>query len=240
MKFADFISSSLNNRPSPKRNLDQFYAKLSTVERRVDFLKGLPGFEKKEILFLGDDDLTSLATAFYFPEKRIVVVDIDEEILEFIKKISKGQGWRIEVFRHDLRNPLPKDKFKDFQLIFFDPPYTPLAFQTWLQRALEASMGSGRNFKRKSIDRLEKIDIVCCYGYTSREPERFLKIQEIITKMGVVIHQKLRDFNEYEGAKSLGGRSDLLHLKPTPKVNLKVLDGIRSRFYTGRRKGEKA
>lgn len=239
MRFVDFIQPFLKNRPKPKRNLDQFYAKLSTVEKRVEYLSKLKDFKEKEVLLLGDDDLLSLALSYYYPQKKVTVVDIDDEILNFIREVSERIGSKIEIFKHDLRNPLPKDKFKNFQIIFFDPPYTPLAFKTWLQRALESCMGSGKNFKRKRIDRLEKIDIVCCYGYTVREPERFLKIQEIATKMGIIIHEKIRDFNEYEGVKSLGGKSDLLHLKPTPKINLKILDKIRSSFYTGKTKKEK-
>ena len=241
MRFSEFILPFLKERPKPERNLDQFYATLSTVEKRVECLKSLPEFETRSLLFLGDDDLTSLAVSYYFPEKEIVVVDIDERILEFIGKVAEKFVGRIKTFKHDLRDPLPKASFKNFEIIFFDPPYTPLAFKTWLQRALEACMGSGRNFKRKKPERLEMIDIIACYGYTMREMERFLKIQEIATRMGVIIHEKLRDFNKYEKKTSLSGKSDLLRLKPTPKVNLKFLDKIRSQFYTGKRKnGKKA
>ncbi len=236
MKFLEFIREHLSERPKPKRNLDQFFAKLTTVERRVEYFKTISGFENKQVLFLGDDDLTSLAVTHYFPKKRIVVVDIDKEILGFINKIARKFGWNIKTVEHDLRNPLPKKEFKDFEFVFFDPPYTPLGFKTWLQRALESCMGSGSNFKRKRADRLEKIDIVCCYGYTDRELERGWKIQKIITRMGVVIQEKIRDFNEYERKTSLGGKSDLYHLKPTPKVNLAFLDKIRSSFYTGQKK----
>ena len=71
--------------------------------------------------------------------------------------------------------------------------------------------------------------------------ERFLKIQEIATRMGVIIHEKFKDFNRYEKKTYLSGKSDLLRLKPTPKVNLEFLDKIRSQFYTGKRQnGKKA
>lgn len=239
MRFSKFIQRFLKKRPRPERNLDQFYATTSTVEKRVEYLKSLPEFKNRSLLFLGDDDLTSLAVSYYFPEKEITVIDIDERILGFIEEVAKEFSGKIKLYKHDLRNPLPKAKFRNYKIIFFDPPYTPLAFKTWLQRALEACMGSGKNFKRKKAERLEKIDMVVCYGYTTREMEKFLKIQEIATRMGVIIHEKLRDFNQYEKKTSLSGKSDLLRLKPTSKVSLKFLDKIRSQFYTGKRKNGK-
>ncbi len=72
-----------------------------------------------------------------------------------------------------------------------------------------------------------------CYGYTDRETERGLKIQKIITLLGLIIQEKIRDFNHYYGAESIGSKSDLYVLQPTPKVNIRKIDIARSRFYTG-------
>ena len=130
MKFSEFILPFLKTRPKPELNLDQFYATFKTIEKRVEYLKSLPDFKRRPLLFLGDDDLTSLAISYYFPEKEIVVVDIDERILKFIEKVAKEFSGRIKLYRHDLRNPLPKVDFKNFEIVFFDPPYTPLAFKT--------------------------------------------------------------------------------------------------------------
>jgi predicted methyltransferase len=127
---------------------------------------------------------------------------------------------------------LPKDKFKKFNLIFTDPPYTPSALQLWLTRCIEASLGSGSNKKRKKPEVLSSKYYFLCYGYTNRETERGLKIQEIITKMGLVIQEKIRDFNNYYGAESLGSKSDLYLLQPTPKINLREIDIERTKFYT--------
>jgi N4-bis(aminopropyl)spermidine synthase len=230
-KLKEFLEKYKNLRPEPKREYDQFFATEETLISRVAILENFMD-RNKEILFLGDDDLTSLALAIFHSDVKLFVVDIDKDILNFINFITEKEKFNIETYYHDLRNPLPKDKFKKFNLIFTDPPYTPSALELWLTRCLEASLGSGTNKKRKKPEVLSSKYYFVCYGYTNRETERGLKIQEIITKMGLVIQEKIRDFNNYYGAESLGSKSDLYLLQPTPKINLRKIDIERTKFYT--------
>jgi predicted methyltransferase len=230
-KLKEFLEKYKNFRPKPKREYDQFFANEETLIRRVLILENFMN-QNKEILFLGDDDLNSLALAFFHLDVKLFVVDIDKDILNFINFVSEKEKFNIETYYHDLRNPLPKDKFKKFNLIFTDPPYTPSALELWLTRCIEASLGSGTNKKRKKPEVLSSKYYFVCYGYTNRETERGLKVQEIITKMGFVIQEKIRDFNNYYGAESIGSKSDLYLLQPTPKINLRKIDIERTKFYT--------
>jgi predicted methyltransferase len=230
-KLKNFLEKYKNFRPKPKREYDQFFATEETLIRRVLILENFID-QNKEILFLGDDDLNSLALALFHQDLKLFVVDIDEDILNFINFVSEKEKFNIETYYHDLRNPLSKDKFKKFNLIFTDPPYTPSALELWLTRCIEASLGSGTNKKRKKPEVLSLKYYFICYGYTNKETERGLKIQEIITKMGLVIQEKIRDFNNYYGAESIGSKSDLYLLQPTPKINLRKIDIERTKFYT--------
>lgn len=225
-----------SDRPLPDRNLDQFWATEETVIRRVLALGSIPDISQKKILFLGDDDLTSLAFCYLFEAKTVTVIDIDKRLIEFVNKIAKLEKLPIETFEYDLRNPLPKDRFKDYDIIFFDPPYTPEAIYTWFSRAIEATLGKGRNKRRKSPETLTTKTYMMCYGYSNRSTERGLKIQQIITSLGLIIQEKIRGFNQYFEAKSLGSSSDLYILQPTPLVNIKKLTIARSQFYTGQTK----
>jgi predicted methyltransferase len=232
-KLKKFLEKYKNFRPKPKREYDQFFATEETLIRRTSILeKFINADTRGEILFLGDDDLNSLALSIFHPNVKISVVDIDEDILNFINFVSEKEKFNITTYNHDLRKPLPKDKFKKFNLIFTDPPYTPSALELWLTRCIEASLGSGTNKKRKRPEVLSSKYYFLCYGYTNRETERGLKIQEIITKMGLVIQEKIRNFNNYYGAESLGSKSDLYLLQPTPKINLREIDIERTKFYT--------
>ena len=185
--FEKIIIRYKDQRPRPERNFDQFYCTEETAEKRANLIANLPEIENKNLLFLGDDDLTSIAFCLSFKAKKVMVVDIDKRILNFIKMIAEKETLPIETYEHDLRNPLPKNEFKNYDIVFFDPPYTPEAVNTFLLRAMEASLGSGSNFKRKKPEFLSQKFYLMSYGYTQRESEKGLKVQEIITSLGLII-----------------------------------------------------
>jgi len=232
-KFRVLLFKYGSKRPKPDRNLDQFWATEETVLKRATLLGNIPDISQKSLLFLGDDDLTSVAFTLFYRAKKVTVVDIDPRLLQFLEAISKNEGLPIEFCEHDLRKPLEKTRFKNYDIVFFDPPYTPQAVNIWLMRAMEASLGSGSNIKRKRPENLISRKYLLCYGYTDRSAERGLKIQEIITSLGLVIQEKARSFNGYYEAQSIGSVSDLYILQPTPLVDIRELDSKRSQFYTG-------
>lgn len=234
-RFSSLLSRYGNKRPKPNRNFDQFWAIEETLLRRALVLGNIKDISQKSILFLGDSDLTSIAFSLFYKARRVSVVDIDSRLLKFLAGISKSEGFSIELSEHDLRNPLEKAKFKDYDIVFFDPPYTPRGVNTWLIRAMEATLGTGDNKKRKKPEFLSIKQYLMCYGYTDRNTERGLKIQKIITSLGLVIQEKIRGFNEYYKAKSIDSKSDLYIIQPTPHVNIRTLDMARSNFYTGQK-----
>jgi len=214
-------------KPKPERKFDQFYATEETILKRVEILTQYSKFlNLKFLLFLGDDDLTSVACALTKNFDKIVVIDIDERILNLINEIAKNENLKIETIRYDLRKPLPQD-LKNFNLIFFDPPYTPNAVYLWLIRALQISLGSGSNQKRKNIDFLKNKFYFLCYGYTDKSPERGLKVQKIINDLGLIIQEKFRKFNKYTEAESINNESDLYILQPTPLIDLAKIDKMK-------------
>lgn len=221
------IEKYLNFRPKPERKFDQFLATSETLIKRVNLILK---FNKNKILFLGDDDFTSIACALTKQFEKIVVLDIDERILETISKISQKENLKIETVKYDLREQLLND-LENFDLIFFDPPYTPKAVELWLIRALEISLGKGSNKKRKDINFLKNKFYLMCYGYTDKAFERGLKIQKIITDFGLIIQEKFRKFNKYTGAESIQNESDLYILQPTEKIDLKLIDSFRKKEF---------
>lgn len=225
-------------RPKPERNLDQFFATEETVLRRAILLGGIPDISQKQLLFLGDDDLTSVVLSLLFKAEKVTVVDIDNRVLRFIEMVSQKEELSIETLEHDLRNPLPKSEFRRYDIAFFDPPYTPEALNTWLNRAIESTITAGPDRKKKKPELLSRKCYFLCYGYTDRETERGLKVQQVLTSLGLVIQEKIRDFNRYYGAESIDSKSDIFVLQPTPKVDIRKLDIARSQFYTGQRQSK--
>lgn len=160
-KLVTIFSKYSGDRPKPNRNLDQFWATEETVLRRAVLLGSMPGISQKHLLFLGNDDLTSVAFALFFRAERVTVVDIDSRLLRFIEMVAEKEGLPIKTFEHDLRSPLPKPEFKRYDVVFFDPPYTPEAVNTWLVWTMEATLGGGVIGHEKSRSS-SPINIILC------------------------------------------------------------------------------
>lgn len=86
-----------------------------TAIKRANLINSLPQIENKNLLFLGEDDLISIA---FFRAKKIIVIDIDKKILNFIKMIAGKENLPIEIYEHDLSNPLLENEFKNYDVLF--------------------------------------------------------------------------------------------------------------------------
>jgi predicted methyltransferase len=231
-EIINYILEKANKiRPKPKREYDQFFATKETIVKRV---KILSKFNKKRLLFLGDSDLTSISLAYYFKkinrQADIVVLDIDKDLVDLIEKIKTEENLNIKTIHQDIRDVIDKD-LVNFDLAFFDPPYTPNGVRIWLIRALQALLGRGNNKKRKKVEFLKKKFILMCYGYTDNSLEKGYKIQKIINDLGLVIQAKYRKFNKYTGAESINNESDLYILQPAPQIDLSKIDHWRNKKF---------
>jgi predicted methyltransferase len=231
-EIINYILEKANKiRPKPKREYDQFFATKETIIKRV---KILSKFNQKRLLFLGDSDLTSISLAYYFKkinrQADIVVLDIDKDLIDLIEKIKTEENLNIKTINQDIRDVIEKD-LVNFDLAFFDPPYTPNAIRIWLIRALQALLGRGSNKKRKKVEFLKKKFILMCYGYTDNSLEKGYKIQKIIDDLGLVIQAKYRKFNKYTGAESINNESDLYILQPAPQIDLSKIDHWRNKKF---------
>jgi len=86
----------LENRPKPDFALDQSHAISSTVVRRALYLLKKGDIEGRKILFLGDDDATSLAVGLLNLAEEITVIDIDPNVIKFL---SEGANTSCKRFK---------------------------------------------------------------------------------------------------------------------------------------------
>jgi len=90
-------------RPTVNTRIDQSHATPETAVYRAAIMADRGDLEGKRVLFIGDDDLTSIPSAMTgFPEE-VVVMDIDERLLNLIDRISKREGLNIETVKQDFR-----------------------------------------------------------------------------------------------------------------------------------------
>jgi hypothetical protein len=186
--FAELLTrfkEVVEGRPKAIVEYDQGYVTTETTVSRIALLAQKGDIQNKELLILGDDDLTSIAAALSGLPKRVTVVEIDERIVNFINDVANSEGLNIETINLDLREPLPEYILKSFDTFWTDPPETPEALELFVGRGIAGLKGPG------------------CAGYfgiTYAESDKFKwrKFQNILTgKMGAVITDMITNFNEY-------------------------------------------
>ena len=205
-EFKDIVK----NRPQPKHDFDQAYVTPETTIARITLMHTRGDLKNKEVFVLGDDDLTSVALMLSGLPKRIAVLDIDDRLIEFIKRVADEIGYsNVEIFTFDLRKPLPEYALKKFDTFITDPPETVDAVRAFVGRGIATLRGPG------------------CAGYfgiTRRESslDKWREIQRILlNEFNVVITDIIRNFNEYVnwGYEEETRAWELIPVKIKPKHN---------------------
>lgn len=209
-----------NQRPAPVRNYDQFTATLETTARRACLLNFFEDLTGKRVLFLGDDDFTSVAIAYFKKTANITVLEIDPRIQKGIDFIARKENLRINTFAYDARIPLPGNLLDRFDVVFTDPPYCENGVKLFVSRAVEAMDSKSQSSR-----------IYLCYGNSDRAKERFLPIQQIIYDSGLMARWVFDKFNRYEGIDSIGS-SSLFIFDTTPKTKALINGKYDGKIYT--------
>lgn len=198
------LRSWSTRRPEINGSLDQSRATVETAWRRSLFLIHAGAALGQRIAFLGDDDLSALTLLLTVRDllgeeaaERIscTVFEIDERYRDFMSEVAAVEGLDIEILPHDLRNPLPEEKFGQYDTFVTDPPYTFLGAICFLTRGFEAIPQDFGGFGFLS--------------FSSKGTRELAEIQNWFTGYGAAIRDILPAFNEYEGASILASASDL-------------------------------
>jgi predicted methyltransferase len=209
--MADIIAAA----PKPVRALDHVPATPATAVRRALWMDGSFDLAGSTLLCIGDHDLTSIATCLVKPEVKVIVVDVDEDLLSFIDQEADRRGLNIKTAYADFRLGIPSLALESADLVFTDPPYTPEGVRLFLSRGLQGLR-----------DR-ENGRLLMAYGYGGHQPTLGLKVQNAIQGLSIACEAILPHFNRYIGAQAVGSASDLYVLQPT-SVTWKALDRIAS------------
>ena len=211
-KSLEFLKHSinyLNNRPDPNYSYDQAHATIQTVIERTTYLIKRGEIEGRKLIFLGDDDATSILVGLTGLADRITVLDIDTKVLDYLSDVAKFNSIKnIDFLYHDLRELLPSDYLNTYDVVIMDPPYTNQGLRLFLKRA--------KQVLRTSIqiegDRHALMGKKCILCFGTKPPKEMQKIQMSILDHGFIIKEMIPDFNRYEGASIIGQFSDLYYL----------------------------
>ncbi len=213
---------------NPKREYDQFFATVETSVAKATLLLAKGQITGKRICLLGDDDLVSIVLGMLSQEismqyKQIVVFDIDQDILSVIEAIVNDLGIKnVQTELYDFRKDPKKEFTGKFDVVLTDPPYTKSGISLFLQRGVE--------FLKPYANAAGNY-IFLFYGNSFKEPEKELKIQQIIGKYNLVVEDKVNKFATYDGAESIGSRSSLYVLK-TNSYTKALKDSLPAEIYT--------
>ena len=220
-KSVKLLEKYVYQRPSPDRKYDQFTATIETTARRASLLNFFEDVREKRLLFLGDDDFTSVAVANLHTASGVTVLDIDNRITDKIESISKSEKLDLNLGNYDARKILPLSYSGKFDVVFTDPPYTTDGIKLFVSRAVQALDLSNQTAR-----------VYVCYGNSDRAKERFLPIYEAFTASGLMIRWVFDKFNRYQGAESIGSASSLFILETTSKTKPLITGDYDRPIYT--------
>lgn len=213
------LRQQLRRRPKPLTWLDQSHGTAETALLRALLMLEKGDIEGRRIVFLGDDDLTSIAVGLIKAAKEVAVVDLDTRLLNTIKVISEEEDLSVRIVDHDLRKPLPEKLRGRFDVVFTDPPYTYSGLILFLSRGITA---------------LEKrIGAAIYLSFAHQAPRKILVLQRALNNMGLAIEEQISRFNIYEGAEMFANTTFLARLETT-EWSKPLLSGIyENKLYTG-------
>ncbi len=173
------------DRPLPTSDFDQGFVRPEDTIKRVAFIYLRGDLENTEIFILGDDDLLSLAMALTKFPKKIVVVEIDKRINNFIEKVARQIGYlNLEVYNYNVLEEIPAFLRGRFDVFITDPVETKKGLKLFVARCIAALKGPGS---------------VGYIGFTHREAslKKWRDFESFLMESGFVITDILRDFTTY-------------------------------------------
>ncbi|ABB15162.1 conserved hypothetical protein [Carboxydothermus hydrogenoformans Z-2901] len=173
-------------RPKATPNFDQGYVTVETTVLRLALMAQRGDLVGRDLLLLGDDDLTAIAAALSGLPRRIFVLDVDERIVGFIRDVARDRGWdNVHAEVYDVQDPLPENLRGQFDVFFTDPVETVRGIFLFLSRCTEALRGPGS---------------AGYFGLSFLEAswKKWRDIQRGILDMGFAITDMLGAFQEYQ------------------------------------------
>ncbi len=183
-ELVERFTALLEGRPLPVEEYDQGYIAPGDVLLRAGFMLERGDVAGKRILLIGDDDMLGVALALTALPERVLALDADPRVVEFINSVAEAEGLGVSAQRYDVRKPLPDELAGSFDVFVTDPVETLPGITLFLSRGAEALRGRG---------------CAAYFGLTTLEAgaEKWHRIQRMLLDMGFVITDIRRRFSVY-------------------------------------------
>jgi len=195
----------LQGRPPPAEEYDQTFVTSEDIVLRVGFMEKRADLAGSSILFIGDADMFSLALAITGLPSRIVVLDVDVRVVEFINSAAQQHGLAcLSAEVNDVRSPFPSKYANQFDIFITDPVETIEGLKLFFSHGVAALKGS-RPFGASSPpaeteSRSEGVGTLIYFGLTTQEasPKKWHTVEGLLLQMGFAVTDILRGFSEYD------------------------------------------
>lgn len=131
-KFNEFLEKY----PRPESVKDRWIMSTRSIFRRVMLMVQKGNSPGKEIVLLNDADLLSVALALTRLPGRIVVLEEDREMTDYLFNLAHSEKLPIDVHQYDVKDPVPEEFFGKFDVFVTDPPEAYEAFLLFLKKGL--------------------------------------------------------------------------------------------------------
>lgn len=185
-EWADRFHQVTKDRPKAIKDYDQGYVITDDTIRRVSLVHRFGDLENKDILIVGDDDLTSLALAITGLPRSVKVLEVDDRLVHYINEKAESLGFsNVSAELYDVQHPFRDEIRKSYDVFITDPVETIDGITLFLSRCAEGLRGE---------------DSTGYFGLTHIESSRkkWYEIQGRLHEMGFVITDIIRDFHEYD------------------------------------------
>lgn len=180
------------NKPKPTLLFDQRPVTMDTSLRRVAYMLSKNDIYGKNIVFLGDDDLTSICLALAYKNVNITVLDADKRLIDYINKIAKRNRLNIKALEYNVMDGVEKKLIGKFDTLMTDPTPEKIPFTI---------------FTNSAIDLLKQDGILYVSIYSTAMSKN-MDLQRVITDMNLYITDMIPGFTEYQAIEELYRESD--------------------------------
>ena len=179
------IMKELYKEVTPQHRYDQAPLVPEDTVQKIAYIIYKGDATNKNVVCIGDDDLTSIILALSKSPRKILVIDIDKYLLELIEDYAYEHKLPIETLEMDLRKPIPEEYKNKFDLFITEPPDTVNGITLFTSRGVELLKGS------------QGMIGYCGISVCACPPLGLLEIQRILTEMGLLITDRLPKFSRY-------------------------------------------
>lgn len=192
-KYKKNLKKIWESKPKPTLLFDQRPVTMDTSLKRCAYLLSKNDVYNKKIIFLGDDDLTSICLAMINKNCEITVIDADQRLIDYINKVAQQNNFRIKAYVVNVMDNIPNKLKGKYDVLMTDPTPEKIPFIV---------------FTNFAIDLLKENGILYTSIYSSAM-EKKIELQKVITNMNLFITEMIPNFTNYQSIYELYRKSDI-------------------------------